>query len=82
MLQRAQRRYQYALRARTREATGPVGEAAVTRNRNQGKAEIEAGRGEAALREAAEQSVRATELIKGPQGRKVMDERLKQLLAS
>ncbi len=81
-LQPAQLRKLNALRALTREVIGPVGEAAVTRHLNKAKTEIEAGRGEAALKEAAEQIVRATELIKGPQGRKVMDERLKQLLAS
>ena len=81
-LQPAQLRKLEALRALTREVVGPVGEAAVTRHLNKAKAEIEAGRGDSGLQEAAEQIVRATELIKGPQGRKVMDERLKQLLAS
>ena len=81
-MQPAQLRKLDALRALTREVIGPVGEAAVTRHINKAKTEIEAGRGEAALKEAAEQIVRATELIKGPQGRKVMDEKLKLLLAS
>ncbi len=68
------------LRALTREVIGPVGEAAVARHLNKAKAEIEAGRAFEGLREAGEQIARAAELIKGPQGRKLVDARLKQIL--
>jgi hypothetical protein len=69
-----------ALRQLTREVIGPVGEAAVARHINKAKADIEAGKGAEGLKEAAEQIARAAELIKGPQGRKLLDERIKSIL--
>jgi hypothetical protein len=69
-----------ALRQLTREVIGPVGEAAVARHINKAKADIEAGKGVEGLKEAAEQIARAAELIKGPQGRKLLDERIKSIL--